>query len=602
MGVQEALATSDFKTAFETFLAELPRQAPDFAAKMPPGERRSIGLALFREIWNHTPRPELGWKKLSLPKPERNGPCPCGSGKKHKQCCGPMEAASPFPSGGFSVLSYVLETVPVAQYSALPFKQLDPEEVAHVASEWEKDGRIAPATMLLEAMLAPGARLDARHEYAFDMLCGLYLDTDRADDRLLLVERVMHSQDKLLRATAWQRRATLHADEGEHALAWEAFKQAQRLDPDSPSLAHLELVLLANQDRFDEAQTRAAFWAKRLTKLGYGDERIVELMEDVALDPNLLREMMDGGGYDGGDEFSEASPEDVAALDALVKGLPTPSCHYRLLPQEDAAGALEATAELAAIERQWDKLYWDEAEDRDPWGDTRWLDWLRTHHAAWQSFAVIEDVVGIIQDALCPEDTDDRFDWMEETLLNHAMAVLRRVVAANKAEGLKLEWGWIENRPALRLLMHRIEIARQSPEELLLLEWLVLVLNPNDNGGQRERLVHAYCEAGRPADALAVCDRYPGDDLPGTLFGRVLALYLLNRRSDAVTALAHATKRLPKVLKVLVAKRPKAPSLTPGLVTHGGNEEAWKYRIDSHDTWEKCRALDWLKDVAGRRS
>ncbi|MBK9021938.1 MAG: SEC-C domain-containing protein [Sulfuritalea sp.] len=597
-GVQAALAGTDFKQAFDSFLAELPQCAPDFAARMPPGAERSIGLALFREIWNNTPRPDLGWKRLTLPKPERNAPCPCGSGRKYKQCCAPLEGSSPFPSGGFTVLSYVLETVPVADYGNLPFRQLDPEEVAHVASEWQADGRIGPATFLLEALLAPGNKLDARHEHAFDTLCDLYLDDGRADARLALVERFMRTEDKQLRATAWQRRATLHADSGEHALAWEVFKEAQRIEPDNPSLAHLELVLLANQDRYDEVRTRAAFWARRLVKLGYAGEPVVALMEDVARDPEVLRAML---AEHGEDWDAEATPEDLDALESLIGNLPAPSCQYRLSPQDADAGPLQALPELAAVEQDWDYMYWGDAEERNPWSDARWMDWLGSHALAWQSFAVIEDVIGILGDSLFPEDADDRPDRLEDSLFDHAIALLRRVLADNRAEGLTLEWGWMENRPALRLLMQKIDLARYSDEELPLLEWLVLTLNPNDNGGQRERLVHAYCEAGRAADALAVCDRYPGDDLAGILYGRVLALYLLGRRSDAVAALAHAAKRLPKVLKTMTAARPKPPPLTPGMVTHGGDDEAWRYRIASLETWRKCEALDWLKQTAGRK-
>ena len=598
LGVQTALAGADFKPAFESFLAELPRRAPDFADRMPPDAERSIGLALFREIWNHTPRPQQGWKRLTVPKPERNAPCPCGSGKKYKQCCAPREGISPFPSDGFTVLSYVLETVPVADYGNVPFRQLDPEEVAHVASEWQNDGRIEPAALLLEALLAPGNKPDSRHEHAFDTLCDLYLDDGRADARLALVERVMRSEDKQLRAAAWQRRATLHADSGEHAQAWEVFKEAQRLDPDNPSLAHLELVLLANQDRYDEARTRAAFWAKRLVKLGYGDEPIVALMEDVARDPEVLRAML---AEHGEDWDAEATPDDLDALESLIGNLPAPSCQYRLSPQDGGAGPLQALPELDAVEQGWDDAYWGDAEERNPWSDTRWLVWLGDHPLVWQSFAMIEDVIGILEDSLFPEDADDRLDRMEDCLYDHAIALLRRVLADNQAEGLTLEWGWMENRPALRLLMQKIDMARFTPEELPLLEWLVLTLNPNDNGGQRERMVHAYCEAGRPADALAVCDRYPGDGLAGTLYGRVLALYLLGRRSDAVAALANAAKRLPKVLKTLTAARPKPPPLTPGMVTHGGDDEAWHYRIASLETWRKCEALDWLKQTTGRK-
>jgi tetratricopeptide (TPR) repeat protein len=599
LGVQKSLATSDFVPAFAGFYQEMPRTAPGFAAQIPPEAGRSIAMALFREIWNHTPRPDQGWKRLPLPKPERNGPCPCGSGAKYKQCCGPMEGASPFPAGGFSVLCYVLETIPVTQFASLPFKKFDAEEVAHAASEWQKDGRIGPATLLLEALLAPGTKLGRQHEYAFDTLCDLYLDADRADDRLALVERVMQSPDPHLRAAAWQRRATLHADCGEHAEAWQTFKEAQRIDPDNPALAHLELSLLASQDRYDEVATRAAFWAKRLVKLGYQGEPIVGLMEDIARDPETLRALL---AQHVGGEPVEAAPQDLAALESLIEELPAAACHYRLSPQDGSAGPLRASAELAAVEQQWQHAFWDEAEQRDPWLDTRWVDWLRAHPLAWQSFAVIDDVLGILEDGLFSESDDDRIEWMEETLLDRAVALLRLVLAENAAEGLKLEWGWMENRPALRMVMDLLELARGSAEELPLLEWLVLTLNPDDNGGHRERLVHAYCDAGRPAEALAVCDRYADDGLPGTLYGRVLALYLLERRGDAAAALADAKKKLPKVLKTLLAARPKAPANLDGMSTHGSDDQAWNYRMNSCETWEKCNALTWLKEVSGGKA
>ncbi len=600
-GVRLALATEDFVAALDQYRQRMRERAPGFVALLPPQGERAIAFAMFREVWNRVLRPARGWTRLALPKPERNAACPCGSGAKYKQCCGPLvDAASFGPTDGFSVLTYVLETIPEAQFPALPFRKLNPEEVAHAAREWKAGGRIDAAIALLEALLTHGGKLDARHEDAFDELCDLYLDAGHEDRRLALVERLMRADDKLLRAAALHRRATMHADAGEHARAWEVFKEAQRLDPDHPALAHLELVLLANQNRYDEAQTRAAFWAKRLVKLGYADEPIVGFMEEVARDPEALREMIMGHGDDM--QGGEASPEDVDRLEALIENLPAPSCHYRLSPQDGAAGPLEPGAELVAIEQGWDEAYWQGSGDRDPWEDTGWIDWLVAHPLAWQSFVVIENVVDIFENGLFPEEDDERLDWMEETLLDHAMALLRLTLAEQHAEGCTLDWGWHENRPALRLLMRLIEIAHDSDEELPLLEWLVLTLNPNDNGGQRDRLVHLYCERGRPADALAVCDRFPGDGLPGTLYGRVLALYLLDRRGDAVAALAKASKRLPKVLKTLLAARPKMPMMTPGMVAHGGDDEAWEYRTQNRDVWEKCDALDWLKEVAGKKT
>lgn len=90
------------------------------------------------------------------------------------------------------------------------------------------------------------------------------------------------------------RRCTMLADEGEYLAAWKLFKEAQRADPDNPSLAHLEVVLLISQGEVGEAQERARFWARRLKKLGYGGKKIVDLMEEIAQNPRAFVEATHG--------------------------------------------------------------------------------------------------------------------------------------------------------------------------------------------------------------------------------------------------------------------------------------------------------------------
>lgn len=598
-GVQAALATTDFVTALNAFRLNLPELAPRHAALMPPGGERAIAFAMFREIWNHLPRPDQGWKPLTLAKPERNAPCPCGSGQKYKQCCGPLSGTSPFGPSGFSVLAYVLETIPVAQYKNLPFKKLNPEELAHVAEQWLQDGRAAAAAALLEPLLLDVAKLDQRHEYAFDVLCDVYLEQGDPDRRIALADRLMQSSNRGLKSAAMHRRCTMLADAGDYAAAWTLFKAAQRQDPDNSSLSHLEVVLLASQGEIEQAQNRARFWAARLRKLGYEEEGIVAFMDDIARDPQTLLDMMRGGpGADEEDAgFTEVSAEVVEALIALAEALPAPSCQHRLSLQDGHAGPLEPVAALAALEAEWLNVYWhdgDDEEDVGQWEETGWIDWLAKHPLAWQSFAVLEDLAGSLEDAIFPEDREEEVDWIEETLLDHAVELLRVNIAANQAEGCTLEWGWHENRPALRLLAQLIEIAGDSDETLPLLEWL-LKLNPNDNTGHRVALVHRYCEAGRAAEALAVCDeRFPDDVLSGMRYGRVLALYLLDRHDEATAALAEAKKHAPNILKTLTTENPRMPALTPGLVTHGGEDEAWYYRMDWLPLWEKSGALALL--------
>jgi hypothetical protein len=52
-------------------------------------------LPIMIDVWNETPRPELGGRRPvdvheepERRKVGRNAPCPCGSGRKYKRCCG----------------------------------------------------------------------------------------------------------------------------------------------------------------------------------------------------------------------------------------------------------------------------------------------------------------------------------------------------------------------------------------------------------------------------------------------------------------------------------------------------------------------------------
>ena len=605
-----SLDSADFEAALNLFRKQLPELAPSFVAQIPPVEeaRRAIAYAMLRDVWNRVPRPDHDWRPRPLPKPERNGPCPCGSGAKYKQCCGPLAGASPFGGEGLSLLSYVLERVPMTQYANLPFSKLSPEELGHVAEQWLEDEQWEETVALLEPLLADTARLDARHEYAYDMLCDAYLDLDRPARRVQLTERLMQAPDRTLKAAAMHRRCTMFADTGEYPAAWKLFKEAQRVDPDNPSLAQLEVVLLISQGKLDSAQERARFWVVRLKKLGYGGEKIVEFLEDIVRDPGAFAAAMEQDEDPDGWDEEELADESLAQLIELVKALPQAASHYRLQPRDGEAGPLEADAELASVEAEWRVVFMagDEADEAgagaDAWSDTAWLDWLAGHPLAWHSFLILEDLLIATDDVLFDaEDLEHKLDAMVEALLDHALALLRLNLDASAASGCKLEWGWLENRPALRLLARVIESQRGEAEELLLLEWLVLTLNPNDNQGLRERLVHAYAASGRAAEALAVCERYAGDMLGAMLYGRVLALFLLGRRDDAVAALAQAKERAPRIAKTLLAKTPRMPELQHGLMRVGGEDEAWYYRQDWRGVWETCGALDWLRQLSGAK-
>src|SRR5512137_160839 len=79
-----------------------------------------------------------------------------------------------------------------------------------------------------------------------------------------LIEQVANVRDRTLRSAALHRRITILADRGERAEAWRLFAEAQRLEPDSPMLATLELTMLLGQEDYAGLRERGQFWMARL--------------------------------------------------------------------------------------------------------------------------------------------------------------------------------------------------------------------------------------------------------------------------------------------------------------------------------------------------
>lgn len=599
-------ATRDFAAGLARFIEILPELAPQLAlatAENDGESRRALCGVLFREIWNHVPRPDNGFRPLPMPRQERNAPCQCGSGKKYKQCCARFADAAPFDAKGLSLLKYVLEDIPETTYATLPYRHLSPDELAFVAEQWLQEGRPDRAVFLLAPLLADAHQLDARHEPAFDLLGDAYMDLGLPEEREALVERMMNAKDATLKCAALHRRCTMLSDAGRWPEAWQLFAQAQRLQPDNPALSHLEVIMLASEGRLEQAMGRAQFWLTRLTRQGLveADDPLAEFLRLMSVDPDAALAMM-RGDIDDEDDLFGASDEWAFALIDLLDDLPEPECHYALQPRDGNAGELKADRKLSALEKQWWEVFpqdWEDMDDYSPREDIEWLDWLAANPLAWQSFRIMEDVLAVIGGTeIFSEDVDDDLAEAEEDLLAHAATLLEAVITRNKAQGCLLEWGWLENRPALRLLAGRIDRCDDDDERLRLLDWLVSTLNPNDNQGLREMLVRELIAKGRAADALALCDRYSGDGLGAMIYARVLALQQMGRLDQAAAALVQARKDRPRILKTLLAAKPRMPELNYHGVTLGGEDEAWYYRMDWLPLWKESGALAWLKKAA----
>jgi tetratricopeptide (TPR) repeat protein len=579
--------------AFLDWMAESgPMLAPSIAGRVDPATG-PVGLAfrsMGRMIYDATPLPENGWAPRALPVPGRNEPCHCGSGLKYKHCCEPL-ARLPKSSGSINMLPWVLAAVPLKRFAELPGSRVSAEAVALTAAEWQDEGDEKRAVALLEPWFAGTGPLDRRRVPMFDLLATLYDRLDQPRKKLNLIAKAIARGDATMQAEGWMRRCAILADRRDHAGARAAFTAAQRLDPDNPNLALLEVTVLIGRGDQDEARARAAFWLQRLRRTHPGDAGIDQIVD-------VLRRTVENPGRVLGDIARESDPA-FDRLIALLQGAPAPENLYRLVPQAGgSAGPLAPVPELKRAEALWHKRFaaakpvsvdlssgpttaWKQA--------AAWLELIEASPMLWQSFDVLDDLV-LASDGLHWHGVEEA---LLSPLLDRAVRLFARVRAANRVEGLRMEWSWCENRPALRLLARAAVVAVQSSDTkraVELMEPLVLELNPEDNHGFRYDLSRCYLELRRPQDVLRLARLYP-DDPCDLAFDRALALYMLGNAIEAVKAMQQAHRRSPRVLPMLCRSTVKAPAnLHPDRVTVGGTDEAWFYR-------ESRRAL-WLREDA----
>ncbi|MEW6037049.1 MAG: SEC-C domain-containing protein [Pseudomonadota bacterium] len=594
LAVCNAIATDDpdgFLDWFTRFFT-LGDYFPELLERMGAVEAtRSMAAVLGRIIWNRTPRPDNHFRPRPLPKPERNQPCICGSGRKYKQCCGPIAPALEAQFEHLSLLRYVLDTLPEKELKNLPFDYLSKEELAVVAQDWIGEGRHKRAARLLEPLFDKVEALDERAEMAFDILNDCYLELDNPRKKARLIEKVLASSNRTLRSAALHRQIVGLFDHGDQAGAWRLFQEAQRFDPDNPALARLEITLLMFSGDPEKTQERARFWLARLER-------------DRSRDHGGLTAWLRGvvGDVESATQeaFAAGAPW-VGSLFQLVEALPPLECHYKLEPEGGSAGPLVEDAKLRKIEQQWGQVFpaakpmsaLAEPEAPDAWEDLAWLAWLESNPLALQDFDVLDDLVMALGDLeFMHEEMRSR---LRAPLLNRAVELLRLVLAKNRAEGFKLEWGFLDNRPALRLLATciREHLAEgRRGEAVALMEWMVGTLNPHDNHGFREDLARAYLELGMPEKAVALSDRYP-NDFPAMALNRILALYQTGRVDDARAELKALHVAYPEMLKMLLAENPRKPKVHEGYVTLGGKDAGWFYRAEYRELWVQSGALAW---------
>lgn len=593
--VKFALKTADGAAFVAWFGEAAPSMVPDLFPPESNAEAiRQVALSMGRSLWNALPLPDNNYRPRPLPKPQRNDACPCGSGRKYKQCCAAFEQNIPdFPPE--LLLAHVLRNQSLKALAALPLRFISPEQLAAVAEQWIEHGDSKRAVTMLEPLFEDMSTLDERAEWAFDMLADAYLDIDKPKKRIQLVEKLMTAPNLWLRSAAMHRRATMYADDRDFTSAWQIFRDAQRAQPDNVSLAHLEVLLLICEDRREEAESRATFWIARLKRMGGYDDLINQLQRMIASYEAIQHEL------------SPQPPVELNQLKTLLAEAQPVNNRYSLQIAEGDAGELTPSAELAQLESIWGQRFFGEekfgVDPEEALFDAlnhadEWLSWLQANPDALLSFTILEQLadVGMV---LFQEDESWMADFMAP-LSARCEALLRVVLAANQAEHCSLQWGHLNNRPALRALQNRAWLLVEQEADLdqatTLLEWL-LQLNPGDQQGARFMLARLYLGQGEAQKVLDLIERN-NDHGAELMYHRALVLVLLQRDKEAKQALQAAAKAWPEVLAFLLADKVRKPKIDEFGVTPGGKDEAWVYRDSFLPLWKQSGALQLARQIA----
>ncbi|WP_187266061.1 SEC-C metal-binding domain-containing protein [Alkalisalibacterium limincola] len=570
------------------------RMVPDMLPAMArqPGSGdgvRIMARMLVRSITEHTPRPDRRFAMQAAARPGRNEPCDCGSGRKFKQCCLVWEQGAPeSPVAGMNLLPYVLECLPRTQWGELVGSAIDPRAVDDAARGMLEAGQGQLAVALLEPWFKGASEIPGKHEPLLDTLVDAFTELGRPRKKKQLVAHALAHGDHVIRSSMHQRLASIAADDGDYAAAWQHFRQAQREHADAASLAHLEIILLTNQGEHARARERARFWIARLQRIdAVGNAELIDFLRDVA----------DRGQQALFDIQAQQRPE-LRALQELLDAAPAPvSCYGFIGGRGGDLGALRPDRALSAALQAWAQVFPQVGpsltalgvEDHPALDDPApWLQCLAARPLLWQSIEVLDDLVLAL--------TGDWMSGMEtlcDGLLDRAETLLH--LTLDEHPGKTLEWAHMENRPALRLLAHRIALGDPHADDAVLdrMQWM-LALNPSDNHGNRDLLCAGLLVRGDATRALAIGDQFPDD--ANLAFARVLALYALERRDEAQQALREAHAGLPRIAPMLAAANPRRPALKPGWSTYGGADQAWYHRQRYLPAWERFEgALPWLR-------
>jgi tetratricopeptide (TPR) repeat protein len=127
----------------------------------------------------------------------------------------------------------------------------------------------------------------------------------------------------------------------------------------------------------------------------------------------------------------------------------------------------------------------------------------------------------------------------------------------------------------------------------------ILSLNAHDNQGARSVVVECNFELNRPEAVLEVCDRFRYDGLEQLVYGRPLALFQLNRVTEAAKAFRRAKRVYPLITEEQIRKTHVRPEgWQEERITLGGTDQAYACWKEFGKFWRKTpRALAFVGKI-----
>ncbi len=529
------------------------------------------------------------------------------------------------------------------------------------ADQAREQGQYKLGVKLLEPLFGPAIRgFDELHDHALSLLCDLYDLLGHYRKKLDILKRVISEAPRSpLRSGAFQRMAAMAIDRGETEEAWEAFRSAQRDDPDAPMVGILEIQLLLAEGEFDRARDRASFWRHRLQRdRSEENEKVIEFLSAIIDDPDRALASVSISASDGaGDRLiamlrgldelpipaysveQEEIAESVEDVEAMFKermqqmGVPSEQREAMLADLLEQLDDIESTdamefgdrraywrlvppGDLANLEADWHSIFPlgkpfsvypvpDAYEDLwDPDVEDRWMGFIERHPDAFDSIDILDDLVTAVEmhpaiDALGIRSA------LQGPMLDRALLILAKALASvGPDEAIEIPWIDTENRPVLRCIFRSYLLAEERGEtaHARSLAEMLLRLNPSDNHGVRAEHMNVLLRSGENEAALELEARYGDDVNPDLPYGRALALLRLDRENEAAEAMKIAVERLPEVRRYLMRERARQPEMSEFGISLGGKDQAWIYRENMRDVWvETPGAMELLRRTKPKR-